>query len=158
MAFVVRRPSDRFEIRESELTPRGPRARTLVTFREVSDEVLDLAAARARGRLDRARLQARAIELGARAAPPEADTAARRLLVSLGRGDHPPAAVTSLLAEVLQRHRSPEPNDHLLAMLPWLAASDTERATALVDLLGVADALPRPPRRRALRFPRLVPR
>lgn len=47
MAFVVARPNGRFEIRESEHTPRGPRARTLAGFRVLSDAVLDAAARRA---------------------------------------------------------------------------------------------------------------
>lgn len=157
MAYVVKRPADRFEIRESEATPRGPRARTLVTFRELSDEVLDTAATRARGALDRARLRARAIALGARAAPPQAHTTSHQLLTALGRGELPAPAVCSLLAEVVHSHGDGHPTDHLVAMLPWLGTSDAERAAALSDLLGVADAVPAPPRR-VLRFPRLVPR
>lgn len=157
MAYVVKRPSDRFEIRESESTPRGPRARTLASFRELSDDVLDRAAARARRRLDRARLRARAVALGAAVAPPEAATAAHRLLRAVGRGDRPPPGVGRLLARALAHEPGHMPADHLEAMLPWLAADDAERSRSLVDLLDLADALPVRPRG-ALRFPRLAPR
>lgn len=47
MAFVVARPNGRFEIRESQHTSRGPRARTLTGFRVLSDAVLAEAARRA---------------------------------------------------------------------------------------------------------------
>jgi hypothetical protein len=46
MAYVVGRPRGRFEVRESVHTPKGPRARTLAGFRELTDEVL----AKGRGR------------------------------------------------------------------------------------------------------------
>ena len=49
MAYVVARPKGRFEIRESVHTPKGPRARSLANFSQLSDEVL----ARARRRASR---------------------------------------------------------------------------------------------------------
>lgn len=49
MAYVVARPRGRFEIRESVHTDKGPRARTLASFKELTDEVL----ARARRRASR---------------------------------------------------------------------------------------------------------
>ena len=49
MAYVVARPKGRFEIRESVHTDKGPRARTLASFKELSNEVL----ARARRRASR---------------------------------------------------------------------------------------------------------
>ena len=47
MAYVVARPKGRFEIRESVYTPKGPRARTLANFEELTDKVLDTARLRA---------------------------------------------------------------------------------------------------------------
>ena len=47
MAYVVARPKGRFEIRESVYTPKGPRARTLANFEELTDKVLDTARHRA---------------------------------------------------------------------------------------------------------------
>src|ERR1700687_4471424 len=44
--FVVRRPADRWELRESTLTPSGPRSRTLATFRELDDQTIRHATAR----------------------------------------------------------------------------------------------------------------
>jgi hypothetical protein len=49
MAYVVARPRGRFEIRESVHTPKGPRARSLANFTQLSEEVL----AAARGRASR---------------------------------------------------------------------------------------------------------
>ena len=159
MAFVVKRPEQRFEIRESESTPRGPRARTLVSFRELTEEVLDTAAARSRGALDRARLKARAIALGAAVGPPIMQTAAHQVITAHGRGERLPVAVRALLQHVLDADGGAdgEPTDHLVAMLPWMGASEDDRAAALADLLGLADALPAP-RRGALRYPRFEPR
>ncbi len=47
MAYVVARPKGRFEIRESVHTPRGPRARSLAGFTQLTDEVLAAASRRA---------------------------------------------------------------------------------------------------------------
>ena len=41
MAFVVRRPKGRWEIRESFVGPSGPRARTLASFRVLSEDVIE---------------------------------------------------------------------------------------------------------------------
>ncbi len=161
MEFVVKRPERRFEIRESESTPRGPRARTLVTFRELTDEVLDVAAERSRGSLDRARLKARAIALGAEVGPSVMQLAAHQLITAHARGERLPVAVRDLLQHVLDVEASAtahdEPTDHLASMLQWIGATEDDRAIALADLLELADALPAP-RRGALRYPRFEPR
>jgi hypothetical protein len=47
MAYVVARPKGRYEIRESVHTAKGPRARSLANFRQLSDEALDRARRRA---------------------------------------------------------------------------------------------------------------
>ncbi len=47
MAYVVGRSNGRFEIRESVHTPKGPRARTLANFEQLTDKVLDTARLRA---------------------------------------------------------------------------------------------------------------
>jgi hypothetical protein len=47
MAYVVARPKGRFEIRESVHTPKGPRARTLANFEQLTDKVLETARQRA---------------------------------------------------------------------------------------------------------------
>lgn len=52
MAYVIARKGGRFEIRESLHTPKGPRARTLVNFRVLTDETLATAARRAQRPFD----------------------------------------------------------------------------------------------------------
>ena len=47
MAYIVRRPRGRFEIRESVATPKGPRARSLANFAVLTSDALTRAAARA---------------------------------------------------------------------------------------------------------------
>jgi hypothetical protein len=60
MAYVVARPRGRFEIRESVHTSRGPRARTLANFEELTDAVLDKARQRASRPFDPAAVRASA--------------------------------------------------------------------------------------------------
>jgi hypothetical protein len=52
VAYVVARSDGRFEIRESHQTPKGPRARTLASFRLLDDTVLAKAARRATSAFD----------------------------------------------------------------------------------------------------------
>ncbi len=47
MAYVVSRPSGRFEIRESVLTASGPRSRTLANFSVLTTSVMESASRRA---------------------------------------------------------------------------------------------------------------
>jgi hypothetical protein len=47
MAYIVARPRGRFEIRESVHTPKGPRARSLANFADLTDDVLATAGGRA---------------------------------------------------------------------------------------------------------------
>jgi hypothetical protein len=152
MAFLVQRPGGRYEIRESAVTDRGPRARTLVSFRELSDEVLDRAGARAVGALDRDALRERARELGVPVADrdPTTDLLARRLLARLATG----ATVSGPLATLLVERLGPvEAPDGLEGAVEWLGATDAQRGHALWDLLELADALP--DHDRGLTFPPL---
>jgi hypothetical protein len=65
MAYVVVRPGGRFEIRESVHTPKGSRARSLASFSELSDEVLDKAGKRASRPFDAEAVRASAARAGA---------------------------------------------------------------------------------------------
>jgi len=47
MAFVVPTKKGSFEIRESRSTAAGPRSRTLASFKELTDETIEKARARA---------------------------------------------------------------------------------------------------------------
>jgi hypothetical protein len=65
MAYVVTRPHERYEIRESIHTPKGPRSRSLANFAQLSDDVLRTAAARATRPFDAAAVRAAAERAGA---------------------------------------------------------------------------------------------
>jgi hypothetical protein len=65
MAYVVARRGGHFEIRESIHTDKGPRARSLASFRELDDEVLAKARRRASRPFDAAAVRASAVRAGA---------------------------------------------------------------------------------------------
>jgi hypothetical protein len=69
MAYVVRRHADRFEIRESVQTERGPRARTLANFAVLTDDVLRRAESRASRPFHVAAVRASADRRGVPTAP-----------------------------------------------------------------------------------------
>lgn len=142
MAFVVQK-GERYEIRESRLTDRGPRATTLATFKVLSDEVLRKAEARSRtGTFSAEAVRARAIELGAPVAPPAAQAAALALLAELGRGRRPAPGVEALLRSGLDSPGRWVPG--LPDVVLWIGASDEDRGLALRDLLDLTDRLPVP--------------
>jgi len=156
MTYVVARPGHRFEIRESEATPAGPRARTLATFRVLSERVLDHAASRARRPFDRARVLARAAALDAPRYDPSTIRAARELLAGLQRGDAPPPALVGPLRAALVGTLADAP-DSVEPALEWIGVSDARRGAALRDLLRLADRIPTRRRPAALAFPGMHP-
>src|SRR6478609_8237520 len=85
MAFIVPTRRGGFEIRESGSTPKGPRSRTLASFRELSDEALRDAARRA----------------GAPSAWEPVDRAGRELIAELGKGRHLDPTLRHLLLDLL---------------------------------------------------------
>src|SRR5438132_2826758 len=85
MAFVVRRPGNRWEIRQSYVSEAGPRARTLATFRTLSDDVIERALRAAHGHIDRDSIVRSAKRAGAPVAGSEADALAEALIRSLAR-------------------------------------------------------------------------
>jgi hypothetical protein len=139
MAYVVARPEGRFEIRESLHTQRGPRARTLVGFGVLNDEVLARAAERAQRPFDATAVLASGRRAGAQITagspvapidhrPPSADLATPR--AGSGKTRNHPAgrfvAASNRMARSLRR------------------TPRTERMSpgeALIDLLGFADAV-----------------
>jgi hypothetical protein len=157
MAYVVARPGRRFEIRESHATPRGPRARTLATFRVLDGDVVARAAKRSTSTLDVAALRASARRAGAPIAVEDGpDRAARALLAQLADGHHPSPVLSALLADVLTGSPGGVVPDAARAVVPWIDATTTQRGEALHDLLLLADRLP-PPRTKRTRFPKLGP-
>lgn len=156
MAFVVARRDGRFEIRESALTPRGPRARTLAVFRAMSPAVLDHAEERAGAPLDRDALGARARALGAPVVD-DAAVLARELLGEMRRGRRVPAALAAAVAAGLGGRGTWSPPDSVAPALDWMGASDERRGRALRDLLRLASRVPARPRPATLDFPPLRP-
>jgi hypothetical protein len=156
MTYVVQRTrhgGPRYEIRESELTDRGPRARSLASFRVLDDAVLAKARARALRPFDPIAVRRSARRVGAPvedADPVERNT--RALLSELVNGAGLAPALAALLRRVLPAGDAPD--DSVEAMLPWAGATAAERGAALRDLLLLGDRLP-VRLRSPLAFPRL---
>jgi hypothetical protein len=149
MAFVVRRPRGRWEIRESFVGQDGPRARTLASFRVLSDDVIEKALGAARRPADRDSIILAAKRSGAPLAGSEADSLAEPLLRCLAEGKRLRPGLRDLLIDFLER---PTRADDSFA--EWIGASLEDRAMALIDLLGLGDSLPAA-REGPLNFPRL---
>jgi len=153
MAFVVRRPGGRWEIRESYTAKAGPRARTLASFKVLSPRVIEHAIERARVPVDRESLLRAAKRAGVAFEPSPADGLAESLLRGVARGARVRPGLRRLLLERFGEARRGAQDD---SFIEWIGASLEERASALVDLLGLADRLPKPGKR-PLCFPRLSP-
>jgi len=156
MTYVVTRPGGWWEIRESVATPRGPRARTLASFKALTDEVLARARAAAGRPFELADVVRSARRAGAPIERSEPDAHARGLTRALARGERPRSGLRRLLVSGL----SDDPAvrrafDDSIAR--WIGATPRQRGDALVQLLGLADAIPskRPGTRCA--FPGLSP-
>ena len=156
MAYIVARPGRSFEIRESIATKDGPRARTLATFRTLSDAVLERARARARRHFDVERIRARAAEL-AIPSDDSAATYARSLIGELRRGAQLPPAIVRALRHELPEVQMPIP-DTLDGADEWIGVDDSVRGRALRDLLDLADRLPQKARPPKSGFPRITSR
>lgn len=153
MAFVVRRPQGRWEIRESFATDRGPRARTLVTFKTLSPQVIKRAVRAAKRPLDPGELVRAARRAGVPVALTEGESLAQSLLRHITHGGAVRPGLRRLLLDRLSGEPAPSVDG---SVAEWIGASPEERGAALVDLLGLVDRLP--VRRPApLRFPRLSP-
>jgi hypothetical protein len=143
---VVARPRGRFEIRESVHTPKGPRARTLANFEQLTDKVLDTARLRASRPFDSDAVRASALKAS------RSPAARRSSHGNLGGVASPVRHDTRRFVEASRRmarslERVPPP------------AARRDPGDALIDLLGVvarvsAFQAPRPPE--PLRFPPLA--
>ena len=147
MAFVTAGRSGSFEVRESRVTPAGPRSRTLATFRELDDATIAKVIARAEKAPSPEELIGAALRAGASISAPPADQAARTLLRSIARGEGPDPKLRRLLVDAL----SGDGNQ----AAEWLGTSLAERGDALRDLLSLADALPLRSRPGEICFPRI---
>jgi len=161
MAFLVRRGPERVEIRESVVTPRGPRARVLASFTgALTPGVLARAAARASRPFDAGALlrkaRARGIAVAERSSEPEA----RALLARLRRDDPVDPVLAELLQRALDGVAREAPPEAIGEVADWVGAGAAERGAALRELLDTygAIAASRPTRRTRPRerFPRFT--
>ena len=161
MAFIVPTKGGKFEIRESQATPKGPRSRSLASFSELNDETIEKAQAKASKPLDPDRLRRAARKVSAPVARRPADRAARELIAELGKGRRLDPNLRHMLLDLLEhgRREDRQPSRRHEAsheVAEWMAATPAEKGRALVDLLLLADALPSGGRvGKALEFPRL---
>jgi hypothetical protein len=150
MAYVVRRPNGSWEIRESVTTERGPRSRTLATFRRLTPTVVSKAVRAAQRPTSAAQIREAAARAGAVSSA--ADAAARALLAELAAGRPPSPGLRRLVLGLLSDPPAHDPPGAEAA--EWFEASDQERGEALRDVLSLVDALPQRPHR-PLSFPPL---
>jgi hypothetical protein len=161
MAFVVATQRGRYEIRESQHTSKGPRSRTLASFKELSDDVIEKARARASKPLSAAEVERAARKVGAPGARDPIDRAARELIAELGKGRHLDPTLRRLLIDLLEKndlddHETRPATDAERSVAEWMASTPQERGNTLFDLLLLADALPHGGRvGKALEFPLL---
>lgn len=161
MAFIVPTKGGRFEIRESANTPKGPRSRTLASFRELDDTVIEKAREKAAKAIDAGHLRRAARRAGAPVARSPVNRAARELIAELGKGHAPDRTLRHMLLDLLHNGRRDGAEDSARSeatheVAEWMAASAEERGKTLVDLLLLADALPHRGRKgKPLRYPRL---
>jgi hypothetical protein len=163
MAFVVPTKPGRYEIRESRSTPDGPRSRTLASFKELTEETLEKAQAKAAKPLDAGELRTAALRAGAPVAAAPTDRAGRDLLAMLARGEKLDPMLKRLLRDALDNEdRSDRPRDQAStvsdsarSVSEWIGVDARERGDTLKDLLLLADALPLRRRPATIGFPRL---
>ena len=163
MAYLYVRQNGRVEIREALATPRGPRSRTLASFRgALTEEALDRAESAATRAVDRGALRRRAAELGVPTAPASADAEARALIARLRSGAPLDPVLAGLLGEQLAAREATALPDELRDVGEWLGASEHERGRALRDVLRLYDRIARSPdaapAREGERFPRFAVR
>jgi len=158
MAYAVRRPGERFELRESAWTPKGPRSRTLATFADLTPEVVERAMTRSHGVTTKGELLAAARRAGAPVPRPPADDAAVRLIDAIENGDALSPAVERVLRDRIgvrshQGATGRSATDSERSAAAWLGRSLADRGEALRQLLLLADRLPSPRRSEQPAFP-----
>lgn len=163
MAYVVATKPGRFEVRESASTASGPRSRTLASFRELTDEVIQRVQERADKPPTAEELTRSALKAGAPVRGPELDEAARETLRLMASGERPDPMLRRLLLDALSDEvrgdRPADPkarvSDTARAATQWVGVGAEERGNALRELLDLADALPVRLRPHEIGFPRL---
>src|SRR5437899_5539492 len=143
MAYVVRRRSGSWEIRESVATERGPRSRTLAGFRRYTPAVVRRAVSKASRPTSAAEVYDALVQAGAVSAA--ADDAARALLAEVAAGRPPSPGLRRLVLAALA-----EPADHSVpgeGAAEWFTATEAARGYAVRDLMHFTDNVPLPPPR-----------
>jgi hypothetical protein len=144
MTYLYLRKSGRVEIREAHSTPRGPRSRTLASFRgALTDEHLDRAESASTRPFDREALLRRAAELAVPIERASADSDARSLVARLRSGARLDPVLAGALREQLDDRASAPVPDELADVIEWIGASDHERGLALRDVLRLYDTIAR---------------
>ena len=141
MAYAVPRPRGAWELRESVATERGPRSRTLATFRVLTPDAIDRAVERAVGDLTAQQVREAARRAGAPVADDPAIGAAATLMGELSRGARIPAPWRRMLA-ALAGGEIAGLSESERAAAEWADAGPTRRGAALWDLLLLADHIP----------------
>ena len=130
MAYVVARPKERFEIRESVHTPKGPRARTLANFAVLTDAVVAAAQARATRPFDAVAVRAAAGRAGAPVELPlNPDDAAVRRFVEASR------RMADMLDRTPTGHRR-DPGESLIELLGFADQITAFRPTGEAERLS----------------------
>lgn len=163
MAYVVATHPGRFEVRESKATDKGPRSRTLASFRELTDEVTEKVQATAAKPPTAEDLRKAALKAGAPIQDSELDEATKKALRRIASGDRPRPLLRRLLLDALLEENGREQapasagfvSDAARSAREWIGAAPEERAKALQDLLELVDALPIRPRPHKIGFPHL---
>jgi hypothetical protein len=156
MASVVSNRRGGWEIRESHMTPKGPRSRTLASFRELDETVLAMAASRAKAPFDRENVIRKAQRAGVVIAASPVDEAARELITRLTKGEKLSHGLAGALLGQLQSLDPPKLSPEAMQAAEWVGESLEERGRTLYNLLELADALPQKRAGTPLKFPRLV--
>jgi len=138
MAYVVRRPNGAWEIRESVVTDRGPRSRTLASFRRLTPGTVTRAVRRAQRPTSADEVYAALERAGA--VTSAADDAARALLAEVAAGRPPSPGLRRLVVGMLSD--PPQHDSPTAEAAEWFEATDEQRGEALGDLLQFVDALP----------------
>jgi hypothetical protein len=142
MAYLVRRPDGKLEIREAVSTRRGPRSRTLSSFRgALTPERLERAAARATRPFDRTALAERAAALALPVTFRREDRAARELLAAIRAGAPIDPVLVTLLKDALAGLPCARAPEALAEVAEWVGAGEAERGRALRDLLRLSDRI-----------------
>lgn len=156
MAYLYVRRNGRVEIREAHSTPRGPRSRTLASFKgALTEEHLDRAESASTRPFDRDAIRSRAKELGIALVRSSADCQARSLIAQLRSGARLDPVLVSVLREQLEARESAAVPDELADVIEWIGASDRERGRALRDVLRLYDTIARS--REPVREPERLP-